>query len=265
MAEGWGPTCESGIRAVCHGRARGESNTNTPKPLRGRRVRLFALLPIGLCAVAALAAPAAVLAETQYVTDRLEVPLRAGEKSNYKIRKMLPSGTALEVLGVNQKSEYAHVRTPDGIEGFVPMAQIQAEPAARDRLAEVETRLKELQQHPDALASQLARLQTESTDIKTRLATSERERQRLEQELATLKHACTNVVDITSDRERLRIQVAALTRARADLEQTNRDLSNQTNQRWFMIGAGVLVGGVLLGLILPHLRVGRRKSSWGSL
>jgi SH3 domain protein len=88
----------------------------------------------------------------------------------------------------------------------------------------------------------------------------------LEQQLATIRHASANVLDITNDREQLRLQVADLSRTRADLEQENRDLKNQTNQRWFMIGAGVLVGGVLLGLILPHLRLGRRrKSSWGSL
>jgi SH3 domain protein len=224
-------------------------------------------MSIGLCAaaVATLAAAAPVRAETQYVTDRLEATLRAGESTRYKILKMLPSGTPLEVLGVNSANDYARVRTQDGTLGFVPANQLQPEPAARDRLAEAEAQLKELQQHPDALAAQLARLQSENADLKTRFGTSERQRQRLEQELATIRHASANVLDITNDRERLRIQVAELTRARADLEQTNRDLGNQTNQRWFLIGGGVLGGGVLLGLILPHLRFGRRKNSWGSL
>jgi SH3 domain protein len=224
-------------------------------------------MSIGLCAAAfaTLVAAVPVAAETRYVTDRLEVTLRAGESTRYKILKMLPSGTPLEVLGVNSTSDYARVRTPEGTLGFVPADQLQAEPAARDRLAVVEAQLKELQQHPDALAAQLARLQSENADIKTRFDTSERQRQRLEQELATIRHASANVLDITNDRERLRIQVAELTRARADLEQANRDLGNQTNQRWFLIGSGVLGGGVLLGLILPHLRFGRRKSSWGSL
>jgi SH3 domain protein len=225
-------------------------------------VRPVALLLIGLCAGIAVSA---VRAETQYVTDRLEATLRAGESNRYKILKMLPSGTPLEVLGVNKTTDYARVRTPEGTLGFVPAAQLQPEPAARDRLAQAEARLKELQQEPDALAARLARLQAEQTDLKTRHDESERQRQRLEQELATIRHASANVLDITNDRERLRIQVAELTRLRADLEQSNRDLKNQTNQRWFLIGSGVLGGGVLLGLILPQLRFGRRKSSWGSL
>ncbi len=230
-------------------------------------MRPFARMSISLCAAAAVAlvVPASLRAETRYVTDRLEATLRAGESTRYKILKMLPSGTPLEILGVNDTTDYARVRTAEGTLGFVAVDQLQAEPAARDRLLEVEAQLKELQQQPDALSAQLARLQSENAELKARFSTSERGRQRLEQELATIRHASANVLDITNDRERLRMQVAELTRARADLEQANRDLSNQTNQRWFLIGSGVLGGGVLLGLILPHLRFGQRKSSWGSL
>jgi len=49
------------------------------------------------------------------------------------------------------------------------------------------------------------------------------------------------------------------------LKQQNRDLGNDSTQRWFLIGAGVVLLGIILGLILPHLRFQRRKSSWGSL
>ncbi|MBS1203084.1 MAG: hypothetical protein H6R22_1593 [Chromatiaceae bacterium] len=151
------------------------------------------VVPLMLWLGAFLSVPHAAQAETRYVTDQLDITLRAGESIRYKILRMLRSGTPLEVLTV------------------------------------------------------------------------ERDKQRREQELATIRHASANVLDITNDRERLRIQVAELTRTRADLEQENRDLKNETNRRWFMIGAGVLGGGVLMGLILPHLRFGRRKSSWGSL
>ena len=56
-----------------------------------------------------------------------------------------------------------------------------------------------------------------------------------------------------------------MTRELEDLKQQNRELENSTAQRWFLIGAGVIVGGILLGLILPHLRMRRRRDSWGSL
>jgi SH3 domain protein len=51
----------------------------------------------------------------------------------------------------------------------------------------------------------------------------------------------------------------------AELQQANRELANQSTQRWFLIGAGVVCGGILIGLILPRLRLRRRKDTWGSL
>ena len=223
------------------------------------------LIPLLLCLVATLAMPRVVQAETRYVTDQLDITLRAGESTRYKILRMLKSGTPLEVLGVNDTTKYARVRTEDGTLGYVLVEQLQDEPAARTQLAEMRERLAQLQQEPDALSAQLAKLQAAHAELEARYATVEREKQQREQELATIRHAAANVLDITNDRERLRLQVAELTRSSADLEQANRDLKNQTDSRWFMIGAGVLGGGVLMGLILPHLRFGRRKSSWGSL
>ncbi len=208
---------------------------------------------------------AAVTAETRYVTDQLEITLRAGESTRYKILRMLPSGTPLEVLGVNQKTDYARVRTPDGTLGYVLVSQIQTEPSARNRITEMEARLAELQQKPEALAAQLAAIQSEHATLTETAQKLQHDKQQLEQELATIRHASTNVLEITNDRDRLRIQVSELTREHANLVQENRDLGNQTNQQWFMIGAGVLGGGVIIGLILPHLRFRRRRSSWGSL
>lgn len=227
--------------------------------------RLFASAVLSFALGATSILPAAIRAETRYVTDRLEVTLRAGESTRYKILRMLPSGTPVEVLGVNKSTNYARVRIQDGTVGFVLAQELMEEPAARSRLAEVEERLAALRQKPDALTAELASLQESHAELRERFATLEREKQQREQELATIRHASANVLDITSDRERLRVQVAELTRARADLEQQYRDLKNQTTQRWFLIGAGVLGGGVLMGLLLPHLRLGRRKTPWGGL
>lgn len=203
-------------------------------------------------------------AETRYVTDQLEITMRAGESTRYKILRMLPSGTPLDVLSINQKTDYARVRTPDGNTGYVLTSQLQTEPSARNRVADIEARLAELQQQPNTLSAQLATLQTEHATLSETAQTLLQEKQQLEQELATIRHASTNVLEITNDRDRLRIQISELTREHANLAQENRDLNNQTSQHWFMIGAGVMGGGVVIGLILPHLRLRRRRSSWGS-
>lgn len=227
-------------------------------------MRRFTLTVICLLSLQA-ALISGVQAATQYVTDSLDVALRTGESNRYRIIRMLPSGTALEVLSVNETTDYVRVRTEDGTVGYVLERELQAEPAARTRIAELEVRLAELQAEPDAMAAKLAALQAEHARIDADLRVAQRENQRLTQELATIRHASANILEITGDRDRLRIQVGELTRERADLEQANRDLSHQNTQRWFMIGAGVILVGILIGIVLPRLSLRRRRSSWGSL
>ena len=70
---------------------------------------------------------------------------------------------------------------------------------------------------------------------------------------------------MAEERIELRKRVANLTHQIEDLKQENRDLSNQSTRDWFLIGAAVIIAGILIGLILPRLHVQRRKDSWGSL
>lgn len=204
------------------------------------------------------------LAETRYVTDKAQIMLRKGESTKHKIVRSLPSGEAVQELAANESTGYSQIQTEDGVTGYVLTRQLQNEPVAREQLTAMETRLTELQQAPDQLASKLTELQTAHVTLQADHEKLAGEKGRLEQELASIKHASANVVRITQERSELRKNVADLTRQVADLQQENRDLKNQTTQRWFLIGAGVVTGGILIGLILPHLSFRRRKNTWGS-
>jgi SH3 domain protein len=204
------------------------------------------------------------VAETRYVTDKSTITLRKGQSTKHKIIRSLPSGEAVQELDVIESSGYSRIRTEDGTLGYVLTRQLQDKPVARARLAAMEAKLAELQQAPDQLATRLAELQAAHEELQIEQQELSGEKGRLEQELASIKHASANVVQITEERSELRKNVADLTRQIANLQQENQDLKNQTTQRWFLIGAGVVTGGILIGLILPHLRFRRRRSSWGS-
>ncbi|MBA1329942.1 membrane protein, partial [Candidatus Endoriftia persephone str. Guaymas] len=87
----------------------------------------------------------------------------------------------------------------------------------------------------------------------------------LNQELQSIQRTASNAIRISNERNDLRKQVADLTRNVADLRQQNRDLSNESNRDWFLIGAAVVIAGILIGLLLPHLRFQRRRNNWGAL
>jgi SH3 domain protein len=203
-------------------------------------------------------------AETKYVTDSFKITMRRGETTGHKIIRMLPSGTPVQVLGENPDTGYSRI-VALGEEGYVLTRQLMDEPSARDQLAEVRERLQALQETPDKLRSQLVTLQAEHQQLQKSHAELQRIKQQLEQDLESIRRTAADAVRISNERNELRKTVAALTREREDLKQENRDLSNQTAQHWFLIGTGVVIVGIILGLILPHLRFQRRKSSWGSL
>jgi SH3 domain protein len=211
-----------------------------------------------------LLAPA-VGAETRYVTDQYDFNLRSGESTRYKILRTLPSGTPLEVLGINTDSGYAKVRTSDGLTGYMLVRYLQEEPGARGQLEAMQQRLTELQQTPDKLAARLGELQREHEALKQKNAALISEKEQVERALAEIRHASANVMRINQERKQLQDQVATLVMQVDGLEQRNLELTNRNKQDWFLIGAGVVVAGVLIGLILPNLRLKRRRSTWGSL
>lgn len=216
----------------------------------------FLLLLLCLCGLGQ------VLAETRYITDMAQITLRRGEGTQYKILRFLPSGTAVRELSRNKATGYSRIRAEDGTVGYVLTRQLQDEPGARERLVVMEKRLAEFQQAPDQLTSKLNECRTAHEKLKADHEALAKEKERIETELAELKHTSANLVSITHERSQLRRRVADLTRKLKDAEQKNRDLKNKTNQRWFLIGAGVVIGSILIGLILPNLRSRRRKSGW---
>lgn len=108
------------------------------------------------------------------------------------------------------------------------------------------------------MRAELGRLQAEHQQVTA-------EKRRREQELAVIRHGSEHLVRLTEERSALQREVASLARRAADLDLRNLDLRNETGHRWFLIGAGVLTGGILIGPILPQLRLRRRKAPWSSL
>ncbi len=202
--------------------------------------------------------------ETRYVTDRLKITMRIGESTGHKIVRMLPSGAPVEVISRNPSTGYAKVKA-EGSVGYVLNRQLMDEPSPREQLGELKQRLQELQEAPDELQSKLASLQTDHKALSQAHQELQTLKQQLQQELESIRNSAANAIRIGNERNELRKIVATLTRERESLKQENRDLNNRSAQNWFLIGAGVIIAGITLGLVLPHLRFPRRKTPWGSL
>jgi SH3 domain protein len=204
-------------------------------------------------------------AETRYVSDELEITFRSGPANDKRILKMLKSGTPVEVLSVDKKSGWSQVRAL-GKTGYILTRFLSDEPSAREQLQTMQQRVAELQAEPDQIRSRLTQLQQDYAKLQQQHQKISSENASLTQELAGIRQTAANAIQIASERSDMRKQLTALTRDKADLQQENRDLRNNVQQRWFMIGAGVVLGSLLLGWLLPLLRFRRRsRSTWSDI
>lgn len=203
-------------------------------------------------------------AETRYVSDRLEVQMRTGKGTQFKILRMLPSGTALEVLEVDQENGYSRVRTRSGVEGWVLSRYLMKGQAARDRLVNAEKQLARLELENRKLKTSFADLQQAkgSTD-QERNALNKKNRQ-ITQELEEIRRTASSALAIDAENKDLKSKIVAYERQLQTLQQENEGLKDRTARDWFMVGAGVVLLGMIIGLIIPRIRW-RKKSSWDTL
>jgi SH3 domain protein len=88
--------------------------------------------------------------------------------------------------------------------------------------------------------------------------------QRLKKELDDLKRTASNAVALDNENRQLKEKIQQTDHKMQSLIMENNTLKDSEAKNWFLIGAAVLFGGVIFGLLIPKLRF-TRKNSWGSL
>jgi SH3 domain protein len=81
----------------------------------------------------------------------------------------------------------------------------------------------------------------------------------LNEELAEIRRTAANVLAIDSQNKDLRQQLTDAEIKLSILEEENSALSAQRNRNWFITGALVMCAGIVVGLVLPRLRMQRRS------
>ncbi len=201
------------------------------------------------------------IAETRYISDRLEITMRSGKGTNYGITRMLRSGTPVEVLDIDKGSGYSHVRTNSGKEGWVLSRFLMKGRAARDLLVRTEKSLAELELENRKMAANIATLTPENNLLEKNLGTLDGQTRNVSQELAEIKRTASSALALDSENKNLKGRVVSLERQMQTLNQENESLKDRTARDWFMVGAAVVLLGIITGLVIPRIRI-RKKSSW---
>lgn len=203
-------------------------------------------------------------ANTVYVTNNLDIPLRSKESNKARIMGLIPIGTPVEVLGENSKTGFSHVQLMDGMQGFVATKNTMLEPPSHTQPETISKNLGSLQAENSALKAEMAKIKatiTPDTPLEQSLAL---ERDRLDRELTEIKKSAANQIQIKDERDKLQEDVVNVKRDLEQLKLENNALKDGANQDWFLYGGLLSLAGVFLGFILPKLGW-RRKNSWDRL
>lgn len=215
-----------------------------------------------LAGIILLACTTSALAESRYVVDTLLITVRTGQSTQHQILKTVPSSTKLELLETAEN--YSRVRTPDGTEGWVLNQYITDKPTAKLLLAAAETKAAKLSEENAKLKAELADVSGKASEVNKEHSSLNREYKKLTEEVTHLRAVAAKPLKLENENQQLKKQLLDLENAHELLRQENQVLSDSSDREWFLNGAGVIIVGIILGLIIPRLRT-QKKSSWGSL
>lgn len=207
-----------------------------------------------------LALPFSAQAETQYVSDHLVITVRTGQGAQFQIIKTLESGEHVKVLETTDTG-YTRIETNDGTEGWVRSQYLAEEPVASERLVKTEAKLVKTQAALKSIKESFVTLKQEHKTLSQLQNTLSTDKKQLDTELARLNEIAKKPIILDRQNRKLQQQNVTLEKDLQRLNQENHSLKDRSQREWFIAGALVLLGGIILGLIIPKLR-GRKRSSW---
>ena len=195
-------------------------------------------------------------ADEAYIRDTLYVPLRGGESSEHRIiHRGIKSGTPLERLETNEQTGYTRVRTGKGLEGWLLTQYLVDEPIASTQLDIVKSELQSLDtKHQQTLLS--------LKEVKEARKVLADQNELLAEDLATITTLSANVVVIDEQNKRLSEERDVLLQKIKNLNEITNALSDDRAQQWFLLGAGVILIGLMFGFWLSR-RIYHKRGSGG--
>ncbi len=199
-------------------------------------------------------------AETQYVSDHLVITVRTGQGAQFQIIKTLESGEHVKVLEVTDTG-YTRIETTDGTEGWVRTQYLAKEPVASEKLVKTEANLLKTRTALKKIKENFASLSKEHKSLTQSQSALSTDKKQLDIELARLNEVAKKPIILDKQNRQLQQKNVTLEKDLQRLNQENHSLKDRSQREWFIAGALVLFGGIILGLIIPKLR-GRKRNSW---
>lgn len=225
--------------------------------------------------------PVNLQAETVYITDSLFIGMHKERSIDSEILKVLPTGTALEVI--KRDNEFVNVRDTNGASGWISERNLMShdpnndegldEHSAQSKIRDLETELQniKLQQvsdnkdlAQDLNAEEIKKLKIENKKLKQQASSNKLKSGEMQANLAELR----NQISQRGSNSKLINKVKQLTETNAQLKDEIGQLQKTSNTDSFKLSNPVIFSGIalLLGLLVGIIFMDRReKHRYGGL
>lgn len=213
------------------------------------------------CLLAGLLLSSVAQATTAYVSDIQFVAIREGQNNNTRaVERGIKSGTPLEVL--EQENGYTKVKTPGGNEGWIADYFLSDDAVTRDQVIALQAKLSALSESKQDINSEFQDSKKEIANLNSKVTSLESDKAQLIKQIQQNKALAEKAQSIVTQNNDVSYQLESLKKQLATAEAAADQQKDTTQQKWFAIGAGTLLGGLIIGLLIPLSR--KKKSSTSS-
>lgn len=194
--------------------------------------------------VCAVVAGQAQAEQVRYISDDLFTYMHRGPSTQYRIMGSVNAGTKVALLENNQETGFSRIKDDRGRIGWVKTDFLSGQVGLKTRFPVLQ---KELAEVKEALAHAKESEEAKTAGLQNSLKMRNEQITELETQNSQLN-------------EQLMTSQTEIRELRAKLDTQKDDLL----MKWFTYGGMVAGGGLLFGLILPHLipRRRRRNNGW---
>jgi len=206
---------------------------------------------------------ASVFAETRYISDVLVVSMRTAPNTGAELVRTVLTGTPLEV--VEDQGRFIRVRTKEGEVGWIlsqytttetPKAEVIARykketARLKERVAELESSQKKIKLDAKSTSQdarkRIGELEKTVAELRKEASRTASELEETSNSYNALRESSRNVVEISTERDRLQEANERLNTEIEHLLSENTRLSRSGMVKWFLAGGGVLLVGWFAG------------------
>ena len=215
--------------------------------LKMRRTGFIIAIAFGISIIAQLG-----LAEQIYVTDDLKVTFRSGPGTTNRIIKMISSGQPVEVL--ESQEEWSRIRLPSVVsgedEGWVLSRYLINRQPWKMQTASLLRKNTRLSNQVSTLQQNLAETENQRDELSVNLKKTSSKLSELDRSYQELRQGSSQYLKLKKTLDDTQAKLKQVESDFGLLSEEYKKIKYSERNIWFATGAGILVFGLLIGIVL---------------